>query len=99
MSDNAIAFTSVEFTDFLRKNGIRHVRIPPYHPASDGLVERAVQTFKEGMKRTNENSIIPISVQISHNATFLHRSLTSRVDVLEEITATFRPLRPSAERQ
>ena len=54
VSDNATAFTSAEFSEFLRKNGIRHVRTPPYHPAS---VERTVQTFKEGLKRLSSGSL------------------------------------------
>ena len=57
VSDNAMAFTSSEFSEFLKKNGIRHVRTPPYHPASNGLVERAVQMFKEGIKRIKEGSL------------------------------------------
>ena len=57
VSDNGTAFTSLEFTEFMKRNGIRHVRTPPYHPASNGLVERAVQTFKEGFKRLQKGSI------------------------------------------
>ena len=51
VSDNAACFTSAEFADFMCKNGINHVTSAPFHPSSNGLAERAVQTFKEGMKR------------------------------------------------
>ena len=44
VTDNASYFTSQEFQDFAKLNGIRHVTSAPYHPASNGLAERAVQT-------------------------------------------------------
>ena len=44
VTDNASYFTSQEFQDFAKLNGIRHVTSAPYHPAPNGLAERAVQT-------------------------------------------------------
>ena len=33
-------------------NGVKHIRSVPYHPASNGLAERDVQTLEEGLKKT-----------------------------------------------
>ncbi|KAG5893827.1 hypothetical protein JTB14_018330 [Gonioctena quinquepunctata] len=52
VSDNATAFISTEFQIFLMNNLIRHARIAPYYPASNGQAERMVQTTKHFLKMT-----------------------------------------------
>ena len=51
ISDNATCFVSAEFEQFQTLNGIRHVTSSPYHPASNGQAERAVQTVKKGVQK------------------------------------------------
>lgn len=50
VSDNGSQFTSSDFSSFLSENGVRHIRIAPFHPSSNGLAERFVQSFKQAMK-------------------------------------------------
>ena len=57
VTDNGPAFSSQEFAAFSKANGIRHVTSVPYHPASNGLAERAVQTFKCAMKKLTKGSL------------------------------------------
>ena len=56
VTDNETVFTSEEFEKLLHQNGIAHTRTASYHPASNGLAERAVQMFKQGIKRLHEGT-------------------------------------------
>ena len=49
-SDNRAQFISSEFVYFMQANGIKHIRSAPYHPSSNGQVERFVQTLKRSLR-------------------------------------------------
>ena len=40
--DNGTCFTSQEFEDFLKVNGIQHIKTAPDHPQSNRLAEQMV---------------------------------------------------------
>ena len=54
VSDNGPQFVSKEFQRFMKENGIKHTRCAPYHPSSNGLAERFVQTLKNALRRTKD---------------------------------------------
>ena len=39
---------------FVKNNGIYHKTSAPYHPATNGLAERAVQVVKNGLRKNRE---------------------------------------------
>ena len=98
VSDNGPQFVSVEFQNFVKANGIKHIRSAPYHPSSNGEAERAVRTFKTAMKTmSSEPGTInqklarfllsyrasPHSTtQVSPAELFLGRRIRTRLDVL-----------------
>lgn len=99
VSDNGPQFVSEEFRSFMKSNGIQHIRSAPYHPATNGLAERMVQTFKNSMKASKANALT-VQKQLDkflmayrnapHATTnrspaqmFYGRSLTSRLDLLK----------------
>ncbi|CAI2737086.1 unnamed protein product, partial [Dicrocoelium dendriticum] len=47
-ADNCSPFAGAEVSKFVGNNARRHIKTAPYHRASYGLEERAVQTVKQG---------------------------------------------------
>ena len=96
VSDNGPQFTSQEFSDFTKANGIKHTLVAPYHPRSNGQAERFVQTFKQFLKAEGSNSIkqslapFLFSYRTTPNSMtgqtpaelFLNRRLRMRLDLL-----------------
>jgi hypothetical protein len=97
VSDNGSCFTSDEFQKFMTLNGIKHITSAPYHPSTNGLAERAVQTFKNGMKKQGAGSIqTKVSRFLFHYRTtcqsttgqtpaelLLNRKLKTRLDLIQ----------------
>ena len=63
VSDNGPQFTSEEFKDFMKGNHIKHILSTPYHPSTNRLAVRFVQTFKKAMW-ASENSGKPLSYRL-----------------------------------
>ena len=51
-----LKFTSGEFENFTKQNGIKHYKSAPFHPATNGLVERFIQTFKNSMRAMKQDN-------------------------------------------
>ena len=99
VSDNDPQFTSDEFKWFCKSNGIRHITSAPYHPSTNGAIERTVQTMKKSLKSTvNESGTIQTKLSrflmsyrsIPHTTTeetpaelFLRRPIRTRLDMLK----------------
>ena len=99
VSDNGAQFTSYEFEEFLKCNGIKHIRSAPYHPATNGEAERFVQTFKHAMKiaKADEGTLetklarFLITYRSTPNSTtsvapaelLFHRQLRTRLNMLK----------------
>ena len=98
VSDNGPQFCSEEFSAFLKSNGVKHTRSAPYHPATNGLAERFVRTFKQALKSSKGTGMVQQRLDtfllayrnIPHTTTtetpamlVLGRRLRSRLDFLK----------------
>ena len=99
ISDNGKTFTSVEFQTFVRNNGIIHKTSASWHPATQGLVERFVQTSKLVMKSASADggslhqkigsfllqyrNAVHATTNESPAKLFLGRQLRSRLDLIK----------------
>lgn len=98
VTDNGTQFMSEEFRGIMQQNGIRHSTSTPGHPATNGLAERYVQTYKSGMKKRAHSttdleeriSLFLMQYRTTPNFTtgqspvdlFLNRHVRTRLDFL-----------------
>ncbi|XP_063952108.1 uncharacterized protein K02A2.6-like [Lytechinus pictus] len=98
VSDNGPQFTSAEFTEFMKLNGIVHKRSAPYHPSTNGQAERFVQSVKQALRASKSDAgnvqsrldrFLLAYRNAAHSVTgespaalFLNRPLRSRLDNL-----------------
>ena len=99
VTDNGSQFTSDEFATFMKMNGIKHIKSAPYHPATNGLAERFVQSLKQALKTSlsggktlhHRLSNFLLTYRSSPHATtgvtpcslFLKRQIRTRFDLLK----------------
>ena len=65
---------------FCEVNGIRHILVAAYHPKSNGLAERAVKIFKDGLKKMSEGTMEDwISLHVSNHTTEYNSDVSCRI--------------------
>ncbi|XP_061151222.1 uncharacterized protein K02A2.6-like [Syngnathus typhle] len=101
VSDNGPQFVSQEMAVFLQANGVQHIKSAPYHPATNGLAERFVQTMKHALKTSQGQGTLH---QRLHHFLLTYRNSphattkTSPASLMlkRDLRTTFDLLKPSA---
>lgn len=55
VTDNGRQFTSDNFNEFIKANGIKHSLTPPGHPATNGQAENFIKTLKKSINANLKN--------------------------------------------
>lgn len=55
VTDNGPQLSSALFAQYMKDHAITHLTSPPYHPSSNGLAERFVDTFKRALGKSQGN--------------------------------------------
>ncbi|MCU0701111.1 MAG: integrase core domain-containing protein [Myxococcaceae bacterium] len=71
MTDNGGQFVARQFRDALRRAGVRHLRIRPGHPWTNGKTERVFRTVKE-----LQRFYAPVLVSLAHVRAFCRDAMT-----------------------
>ncbi|KAK7909595.1 hypothetical protein WMY93_014279 [Mugilogobius chulae] len=97
VSDNGPQLVSEEFETFMVENGIQHIKSAPYHPATNGLAERFVQTMKHALKSSSSSQSLNrrlnafllsyrntphATTKVSRASAMFKRQLRNRFDLL-----------------
>ncbi|XP_060774184.1 uncharacterized protein K02A2.6-like [Neoarius graeffei] len=100
VSDNGPQLVSEEFKAFMEENGIHHIKSAPYHPATNGLAERFVQTMKQALKSTHGTRSLNqrlsafllsyrntphATTKVSPASALIKRQLRTRLDLLRPL--------------
>ncbi|XP_046748864.1 uncharacterized protein K02A2.6-like [Diprion similis] len=70
VSDNGTPFKSAEMAEFAKRNGIEQIFVAPYHPAANGLAEKAVQTTTKKFQDIDRKKLGRKTEQISFEAAY-----------------------------
>ena len=77
VTDNAPEFWDKDLSLWLKRKGCKLYKTPPYHPQSNGLAERKVQTVKMGLKACSQQKrkntsfffFTEVAFKLLHNTT------------------------------
>ncbi|XP_055604787.1 uncharacterized protein K02A2.6-like [Uranotaenia lowii] len=78
VSDNGTQFTSEQFQRFCETNSITYLRTAPFHPQSNGLAKKFVDTFKRSLKKISAGGMMMIDEAIDTFALLSVDTLSQR---------------------